>query len=92
MVQYKNVLFNSIKYPYNMSYYFEQIQNNMSNHNYLPYFLFIYEVHQIRINDNNELRRSYWANHSRMLTKKHQNEAHPRDHTDVAWSQRKPLE
>lgn len=43
-------------------YYFEQIQNNMSNDNYLHYFLLIYQVYQIRINDNNQLGRSHWAN------------------------------
>lgn len=41
MVQYKNVLFNSMKYPYNMSYYFEQVQNNMFNHIYLTFCSFM---------------------------------------------------
>lgn len=41
----------------------------MSNHNYLPYLWLIYQVHHIRINDNNELWRSYLANHSRMHIK-----------------------
>ena len=43
-------------------YYFEQIENNMFNDNYLLYFLLIYQVHQIRVSDNNEQERSYWAN------------------------------